>query len=998
MILLWNYTSYSHLASLTTVQALVDFAVKRKLPAIAITDRESCAGFIEFTRICNKNNIHPIYGAEYYFNEDLPVVLLVKSQVGYESLVKLNNLYHKRKAEKIGYMLSEHFYDLNGLILIASAEFFSLSNSAVYTATFDHYQSIDIREDMQRYKIYAPLVAAAKCTILSEEDYEFCDLLSCISAGDFFARENRVRPHKNLLAVEYDCMAKYSNDINTAVARSLEIAMKCQFQLLPINPIVPAFIDLRFNLINVIREKLNILSPYGCSERAIYIRQIKVEYTILVKYKFLSYFAIIYEIYLYCKNNNIPANLRGSAAGSTIIYLMGLVVCDPIKYQLSFARFINPTRMSRNALPDIDFDIASEARKDVLNYLVDRFGYDYIAHIATNSNIHARSALRDVGRALGLPRRQIEEVISFVKSSISDKRMNTLAVAAENPALQQLIQQDANICRLYKYALRFEGLARQTSLHAAGVIISYRPFSEYICTTRLASTKLQVVQYDMYDVGHFGCVKFDILGLKTLSIINDTLVQLSSIDKDRFYLAIENGFDEPEMMQALYKTSFDGLFQIDTPGMAATVEKCRPNNLSTMADVIALYRPGTMQHTDDYLSGNKGIAHYHPMLESILKETNYIILYQEQLIAIAHQVAGYSLFGADLLRSYVDKKVRTALEAEESIFCTGCINNGVSPAHAKILFDQVIQWGGYGFNKSHAISYSNIIMQTIWLKHNFPLEFILACISHKPHDDLPLYLGDLVCRGIQVKPADVNDSDMRPKIAIDQNKTKYLQLGFDNIKGFPALYGEVICKYRADGYKNIHDFYTRTKLTQANARACLLKSGVLNLLGGDTNTISNDSFFNIVLEPSIKEDKKPTTIRQIILNEHEVYGMGLSYSSYLTSDPNNFTLQFPYKPVKSFFSVRFPNYSSKYTIIVTIYHTAQVFDFHKRINSGFHIVVSDGTGVLSLIIKDKELRKQLSKLPLLSNIALDLICNPRQYAYPIIYPISFTLLNSLEIF
>ncbi len=871
------HTQYSLLDGACHLERLVDKAVKFKLPALAITDHGNLYGAIKFYNMCLNVGIKPIIGCEVYvaegsrFRKDYKqseesnyhLILLVKNEEGYRNLIKLVSLaylegfYYKPRVDK------ELLFQYNkGLICLSAClkgeiPSFIVKNeiSKAYKCA-DEYLHIfgegnfylEIMEnglDEQRVinhnlikiskELGIPLVATNDVHYVEKNEAFAHEVLLSIQTQTTLNDPNRFRFSSDTFYFRSPQeMHSIFKDTPFALKNTLEIANKCNFVFDFSQTFLP-----RFPLPENISEddylkKLcyeNINKRYPSCGKNIYER-LEYELGVIRKTGFASYFLIIWDLIKFAKENNIPVGPgRGSAAGSIVSYILEITDIDPLRYKLIFERFLNPKRIS---MPDIDIDFCYEKRGEIIEYVARRYGKENVAQIITFGTMLARAVVRDVGRAMGFSYTEVDKIAKMIPASAGHHI--TLREALKiNPELKGRYDSDTNIKRLIDVAIQLEGLSRHASTHAAGVVISDRPLIERIPLVRGPAGEI-VTGFDMESVEKTGLLKMDFLGLKTLTVINETVKIIKRVQKKE--IDINNiPLDDKKTFDLLQKAETIGVFQLESRGMREILRKIHPERFEDLIAVLALYRPGPLGSgmVEDFIArkhGQKPIAYIHPKLESILKETYGIILYQEQTMQIVSELAGFSLLQADLLRKAIGKKIPEIMQEQRSIFVEGCRKNNVPSKTANAIFDLIEYFSGYGFNKSHSTAYALISYRTAYLKANFGVEFIAALLTSERNntDKVVEYVNEANRMGIKVLPPDINESFTNFTVTPVGN----IRFGLMAIKNVGQAALESIIRTREKrSFSGFFDFCERVDSRTVNKKVLesLIKSGAMDSFG-----------------------------------------------------------------------------------------------------------------------------------------------------------------------
>jgi DNA polymerase-3 subunit alpha len=625
------------------------------------------------------------------------------------------------------------------------------------------------------YRHDLPLVATNDVHFLEAEEFEAHDTLICIADGAQVGQESRrhLTPEHRLKSAEE--MAALFADLPEAIDNTLVIARRCAFMVPSRAPILPAFPttagrteveELRAQAEAGLERRLaaHVLSAGLASEEREerarpYRERLAYELQVIGDMKYPGYFLIVADFIKWAKGQGIPVGPgRGSGAGSVVAWALEITDLDPLRFGLLFERFLNPERVS---MPDFDIDFCQDRRDDVIRYVRDKYGADKVAAIITFGKLQARAVLRDVGRAQGLPFGLVDRVAKLVPFNPANPPTLEQAMTLE-PALAQAAREDEQVERMIDIAKCLEGLPRHASTHAAGIVIGDRPLSELIPLYRDPRSAMPVTQFNMKDVEKAGLVKFDFLGLTTLTLLRqaESLVNQRGGQLDLACLPL----DDRATFDLLGRGETAGVFQLESSGMRDALRKLKPDSFEDIIAMNALYRPGPMDNIPRYINCKHGIEqpeYLHPLLEPILKETYGVIVYQEQVQQLAREIAGYSLGGADLLRRAMGKKIKSEMDAQREVFIEGAGRRGIPQKLATTIFEQVAKFASYGFVKAHATAYALLAYQTAYLKANHPLEFFAAVMTMERanHDKLNLFRQELTRFGIPLLPPDINRSE-----------------------------------------------------------------------------------------------------------------------------------------------------------------------------------------------------------------------------------------------
>ncbi|HZT51728.1 MAG TPA: DNA polymerase III subunit alpha, partial [Stellaceae bacterium] len=789
---------------------------RHAMPAVAMTDSGNLFGALEFAQTAREAGVQPIIGCELALrrNDDggriagrlgpaakpEPVLLLVQNQAGYRNLLQLvsRSFLESEGGEEPQLALAALEGRTEGLLLLtggprgpvgrlvadgqaAAAEAMLLRLAALfpgrlYVELMRHGLAVEDRIEGPlielAYRHDLPLVATNDVFFADPTYYEAHDVLLCIAEGTVLGDQTRRRltPEHHFKSPE--AMRALFADVPEACDNTLVIARRCAFMPEPRQPILPPFAsgrdetaELRAAAATGLEQRLaaQVYAPdMDAAARdaaaAPYRERLAFELDVIIQMGFAGYFLIVAEFIQWAKAEGIPVGPgRGSGAGSVVAWALTITDLDPLRFGLLFERFLNPERVT---MPDFDIDFCQDRRDEVIRHVQERYGRDRVAQIITFGKLQARAVLRDVGRVLEMPYGQVDRICKLVPNNPAAPVTLQEAIDGE-PMLQQMLETDEAVARLVAIALKLEGLYRHASTHAAGVVIGDRPLDELVPLYRDPRSDMPVTQFNMKYVELAGLVKFDFLGLKTLTVLARALDLLKrrGVELDLANLPL----DDPATYELLGHGDTVGVFQLEGAGMRDALRKLRPDRFEDIIAINALYRPGPMENIPRYIEvkhGRETADYLHPSLKPILEETHGIMIYQEQVMQIAQVLSGYSLGGADLLRRAMGKKIKAEMEAQRKAFIDGAIARGVDAALAEHIFDQVAKFAGYGFNKSHAAAYALVAYQTAYLKANHPVEFMAALMSLDigNTDKLNLFRQECNRLGIRILPPDINRS------------------------------------------------------------------------------------------------------------------------------------------------------------------------------------------------------------------------------------------------
>ena len=877
-------SAFSLLQSTVRVEPLAKACRAGRMPAVALTDDTNLFAVMQFCAAAKKAGVQPIVGAMVALAplEALPrtpgrpappehVVLLAKDQAGYGNLLRLLSRAWTgaEPGAEIRIPLERLVAGQAGLICLSGgpqgpigaalrrgdAKLARRLATELKAAFGDRFYMELIRHGVPEedaiepamldlaYALDIPLVATNDVHFLDSSGYDALDTLVCIAEGAQVAQEDRRRltvEHRFKSAAE---MAELFADLPEAIANTLVIARRCAVMAPAREPILPTFAEdeeaeMRRQAAEGLERRLaTVVWPQGMgeAERAEmagpYRERLSYELDVIAQMKFPGYFLIVSDFIKWAKANGIPVGPgRGSGAGSVVAWSLDITDLDPLRFGLLFERFLNPERVS---MPDFDIDFCEDRRGEVIAYVRDRYGADRVAQIITFGTLQARAALRDVGRVQGLPFGLVDRICKLVPHNPANPV--TLAQAIEmEPRLKDARDDDPNVARMIDIALQLEGLPRNASTHAAGVVIGDRPLEELVPLYRDPRALMPSTQFNMKDVEKAGLVKFDFLGLSTLTMLEHAERVVN--ERGTALSLAKLPLDDTASYELLSRAETQGVFQLESAGMRDALRKLKPDSFEDIIAMVSLYRPGPMDNIPRYTNVKHGLedpSYLHPLLESILAETNGVIIYQEQVMEIAKQLAGYTLGGADLLRRAMGKKIKAEMDAQREVFVGGAKGNGVDPKLADTIFDAVAKFASYGFNKSHAAAYALLAYHTAWLKANHPVEFFAAAMTMEcaNQEKLAAYRQEMRQRGIPLYPPDVNHSHSR-FVVEDGAEGAGVRYALAAIKGVGAAATDALAAERAAAgpFRDLHDLMARvgTRIINKRLLESLARAGALD--------------------------------------------------------------------------------------------------------------------------------------------------------------------------
>jgi DNA polymerase-3 subunit alpha len=872
------HTAYSLSAGAIKIKELVGLCRANRMPAVAITDSGNLFGALEFATSCAEAGIQPIIGCEVALiaheagdgqrapREFERVVLLVQNEAGYRNLLALvsKSYLDGDAGAEPALSLADLAARSDGLLCLTGGAKGPLGRLigegqveaatilvGALKATFPGRLYIELaRHGLPEetrcesglvdlaYAHDLPLVATNDCYFPDRDFYEAHDALRCIAQGKVIEDSDRDQLTPDHFFRPATEMRVLFADLPEACDNTLVIARRCAFMPVEQAPILPAFPTPEgMSEESALREEAEAglaarLAALGFDEQAAapYRERLHFELDMSVQTGFAGYFLIVADFIQWAKRQGIPVGPgRGSGAGSVVAWSLTITDLDPLRFGLLFERFLNPERVS---MPDFDIDFCQDRRDEVIRYVQQKYGRDRVAQIITFGKLQARAVLRDVGRVLGMPYGQIDRLCKLVPNNPAHPVTLDKAIAAE-PVLQQQRDGDETVGRLMRIALKLEGLYRHASTHAAGVVIGDRPLAELVPLYRDPRSDMPATQFNMKWVEPAGLVKFDFLGLKTLTVLARALELLEArgVKLDLTNLPL----DDRPTFDLLTRADTVGVFQVEGAGVRDMLKKLRPDRFEDIIAVVSLYRPGPMENIPRYISvkhGQEQPDYLHPALEGILKETHGIMIYQEQVMQIAQVLAGYTLGGADLLRRAMGKKIQSEMDDQRKTFVEGALTKGVDRRRAELIFDQMAKFAGYGFNKSHAAAYALVAYQTAYLKANYPVEFMAASMTLDMGntDKLNQFRAELGRLGIALLPPDINRSGVVFTVEPDPKSGEpAIRYALAAVKGVGAQAMRDLVAERVAGgpFKDLFDLARRLDAKSFNRRQfeSLVKAG-----------------------------------------------------------------------------------------------------------------------------------------------------------------------------
>ena len=877
------HSSYSLLQGAIRPEELPKLCQKNLMPAVGVTDTGNLFGALEISELLVANGIQPLIGCEFKFlqnnindqnsNYYSDIILLAQNDDGYKNLLKLSSeFFLNQKSPKLALDLSqlEKYSDdlillcggssgILGANLLSNRKEEAKKNAVYLKKIFGDRFYIEIQRHGQQdsYKTkeeeetedflleladdnYIPIVATNNVHFKDKKSFEAQDVLSCIAQNAYLDQEAQ----RERLTQEHYFKSSYEmktlfGDLLEAYNNTLEIAVRCTFKPSKREPILPKFAPNE-------KEELKRQAEEGLQNRIktsqlsdnieVYQKRLSYELQIIEKMGFPGYFLIVADFVQWSKKNKIPVGPgRGSGAGSLVAYCLTITNLDPIKYGLLFERFLNPERVS---MPDFDIDFCQDRREEVIQYVQKKYGKDRVAQIITFGGLLSKAAIRDVGRVLQLPYPQVDKIAKLIPTE-ANKPVSISKALKEEPRLEEEKNSSETVRRMLEYSLQIEGLLRNASTHAAGIVIGDRPLVNYVPLYQDSKSEMPATQFSMKWAEASGLVKFDFLGLKTLTIIQNTI---NLLEKRGINIDIESiPLDDKKTFELYSSARTMAVFQVESSGMRAALTQLKPNCLEDIIALVALYRPGPMENIPKFCRVKNNLQDrefIHPSIDTLLDETQGIIIYQEQVMEIARKMAGYSLGEADLLRRAMGKKIKKDMDAEKPRFISGALKNKIDNVLANRVWLLLERFANYGFNKSHAAAYALVSYQTCWLKANYPVEFMAAVMNNDINftDKLSFYKQEVNELGILLTPPSINKSV--EVFTVDSDKIIYALGALKNV-GIESMRNIISVRNTGGDFKDIFDFANRVELRKIGKRSLemLIYAGVFDEISNNRNQL-----------------------------------------------------------------------------------------------------------------------------------------------------------------
>jgi DNA polymerase-3 subunit alpha len=843
---------------------------KNRMPAVGVTDTNNLFGLWDLTDSIVKAGVQMIVGCQFSLPLEpekrtgpVPVAqqlgsiaVLVQSEKGYANLMKLASKAHLEvQVGESPHISWEALAQYNGDLIVLTGGRKGILNRQIVNTQVDaaevallklkeifgdrlyvELQRHDMPEQIAAepellrlaYKHELPLVASNEPFFGEKEMFEAHDALMCIADGAYVTQDERRRESPDHYFKSADQMIALFADLPEAIDNTIEIARRCAWQPKKRSPIMPPFTpasglspedELRTQARDGLKARLAANGLYAPEKD--YWDRLEFELDIIIRMKFPGYFLIVSDFMKWTRGQGIPVGVRGSGAGSVVAWGLQITALDPLRFGLFFERFLNPERVS---MPDFDIDFCQDRRGEVIRYVQERYGKDRVAQIITFGTLQARAALRDVGRVLQMPQGQVDRIAKMIKVK-PGQSVKLREAINEEPRMRQLEQEEEAVRKLFSIAEQLEGLYRHASTHAAGVVIGDRPLDEIVPLYRDPSSDMPVTQFDYEGDEKAGLVKFDFLGLKTLTVIAVT----EALVKERHGIRVkaeEVPFDDKKSFEALSKGTSTGIFQLESTGMRDLLRKMKPDRVEDLIALVALYRPGPMDNIPKYIAckhGREKPFYLHPALEPILSGTFGVMTYQEDVMLMARELAGYSLGQADELRRAMGKKIKEQMDAQRAKFIEGAKKlKNMEEDIAEQIFDQAEKFAGYGFNKAHAAAYAQVAYQTAWLKANYAVEFFCASMTLdiSSPDRLSIFKQEAERMGITVASPDINTSGALFTAGKKPDGTDVIYYALSAVRNVGRAAMEHVVDVREKGgrFTSVFDFARRVDAKFVNRR------------------------------------------------------------------------------------------------------------------------------------------------------------------------------------
>jgi len=911
-----SHSAYSLAEGAIKIADLVKLCVNYRMPALALTDTRNLFGSLEFSNKCIENGVQPIIGCQLSLDrqknnnlkfsensEPDQIVILCKDDIGYSNLTQIvTRSYIESPPGNIPQVSLEDIYSNSEGLIVLTGGYKGIINRLIMENNFSQADFVlnemknvfgdRLYIELQRHRDFIvsdaeyqllnlasnnsiQIVATNEPFFTKPEMYHAHDALLCIANKDLVSTKNRRRVSKDHWFKPSDEMEKLFSDIPQAIENTLIIATRCSVMAVSRTPILPTLPietelteeeQLRLSAEKGLNSRLEKYFDYlelDSQDRTVQLKhysdRLEYELDIIIEMGFSGYFLIVADFIQWAKLEGIPVGPgRGSGAGSLVAWALLITDLDPIKYGLLFERFLNPARVS---MPDFDVDFCQERRDEVIKYVQDKYGNDRVAQIITFGKLQARAALRHVGRVLEIPLGYVDKICKMIPNNPSNP-IDLKAAIKNDKELQYLRNTDENISQLFEISIKLEGLYTHASTHASALVIADRPLVELLALYRDPESYMPLTQFDMKWSEQAGLVKFDFLGLKTLTVIDKTvkLLKERSIIIDITNISLE----DKKTFSMLSRGDTGGVFQLESSGMRDSLRKLKPDVFEDIIAMVALFRPGPMDNIPSFIErkhGREEISYMHATLEPFLKETYGIMIYQEQVMQAARELADYSLADADLLRRAMGKKLKEEMDAQEQKFISGAMKKGIDKFQSREIFKKIAEFAGYGFNKSHAAAYALLAYQTAFLKANYPVEFFAATMTLDLHDTdkLSSFRSELANLDIELLRPDINYSEVSFSVEDSGNGSLAVRYALAAIRNVGKSAMREIVKERKRGglYKNIQNLSERLNPSLFNKRLIenLSRAGAFDSLGSNRSAFINNAEKILSYAQSFNMDK-----------------------------------------------------------------------------------------------------------------------------------------------
>ena len=936
-------TSYSILSSLNEIEKLVKHAKDIGYTSLAITDENNMFGVPEFYSTCKKYGIKPIIGIELTI-EDKKILLYAINNDGYRNLIKLSTIVSE---SSLTLDTLKQYKD--NLILIIPYIYYNEEIYSIYNIKYIGYSTKE-----QRNKINKPALLINNVSYLKPEEHKYLDYLIMIKQSKTIGEyELNTNINKHLLIKKE--IEELSNEID--INNTKAITNQCNVEISYTKDLLPVYdknIDeyeyLKYLCTKGLKRRLNNI------DNPVYTKRLEYELEVIKKMNFCNYFLIVWDYVKYAKNNNILVGPgRGSAAGSLVSYVLGITDIDPIKYNLLFERFLNPERIT---MPDIDVDFDSEKRQDIIDYVTNKYGEKKVAGIITFDTLAAKQVIRDVSRILELPLSNVDEICNLItEKKLKDSYNN-------NIKLKRLIDNDYKLKKIFDIAYHLEGLPRNIGVHASGIVMSNIDIDKTIPLYK--NTKdMYITAYSMNYLEPLGLLKMDFLGISNLTLISEVISNIK--EKENLNITLTNiPIDDKKTLDIFKQAKTDGIFQFESRGMRNFLKKLQPNSFDDIVAALALYRPGAMNYIDNYIARKEGkeeVTYLHEDLRPILESTYGIIIYQEQILEISKTLAGYSLGEADILRRAISKKKEELLLKEKPKFIESSIKKGYSQEIATQIYDLILKFASYGFNKSHSVGYATVAYKMAFLKTYFFKYFETAILNNVIGNETKtkIYISELKQNNINIYNPDINQSDYKYIITQDG-----VICPLSIIKNVGSSVSKEIIKEREKvEYKSFIDFVSRTYSIGINRKVLisLINAGCFSKFGYNEKTLINnlDNIINyadlnkdaglVSIAPPELIEEEDFTKEELIDNQLKTFGF------YLSNHPTTI-----YKTEEDINTNDIPKYFNKIISITLLIDNIKEVSTKNNDIMAF-VTASDEFGQISLTMFPKTYKeyKNISK-------------------------------------